>query len=192
MSVAAVVLAAGLSRRMGPRNKLLMPDALGQTMIARVLASALASRANPVIVVTGHQAGDIVASLVGLAVHFAHAPDYAQGMSASLQAGVAALPKEAAGALICLGDMPLVSPALLDGLIAAFEAAMAPAIMVPLCRGVRGNPVLWDRAFFGAFATLSGDQGARHLLEEFAARVVTFETGDDAVLRDFDTPEAFG
>jgi molybdenum cofactor cytidylyltransferase len=192
MSVAAVVLAAGLSRRMGPRNKLLMRDASGQPMVTRVVVSSLASRADPVIVVTGHEAGAISESLTGLPVHLVHAPNYAQGMSASLQAGIAALPNAAGGALICLGDMPLVSAALLNRLISAFEAATHPAIVVPLCDGVRGNPVLWGHAFFGAVATLSGDQGARTLLAAFAGNVVTVETGDDAVLRDFDTPEAFG
>ena len=164
-------------------------------MVARVVASVLASRASPVIVVTGHQAREIAASLhdlPGPAPQLVFADAYAQGMSASLKAGIAALPAELGGALVCLGDMPLVAPALLDRLIETFEAAPRPAIVVPLCGGVRGNPVLWDQAFFGAFENLSGDQGARLLLDRFAADVLTLETGDDAVLRDFDTPEAFG
>jgi molybdenum cofactor cytidylyltransferase len=192
MTVAALVLAAGLSRRMAPRNKLLTRDDTGQPMVARVAAAALASRADPVIVVTGHQAAEMRAGLQNLALRFTHAPAYAEGMSASLQAGIAALPDKAAGVLVCLGDMPLISPALLNSLIAAFEAAARPAIILPLCDGLRGNPVLWDRAFFGAFATLSGDTGARALLENFAAHVIGLDTGDAAVLRDFDTPEAFG
>jgi molybdenum cofactor cytidylyltransferase len=195
MSVAALVLAAGLSTRMGPRNKLLVTDAWGQAMIARVAASALASRADPVVVVTGHQAEAVAASLhnlPGRALQLIFAGAYAQGMSASLKAGIAALPGGVDGALICLGDMPLIGPALLDRMIEVFEAAARPAIVVPLCGGMRGNPVLWDRSFFGAFENLWGDQGARTLLDRFAADVLTLETGDDAVLRDFDTPEAFG
>ena len=193
MSVAALVLAAGLSRRMAPRNKLLVTDGSGRTMVARAAAAALASRADPVLVVTGHQAAEVAASLTdlgGRAPFLVHAQGFAQGMSASLRAGIAALPETAEGALICLGDMPLISPSLLDRLIGVFEAAPRPAIIVPLCTGARGNPVLWDRAFFQAFATLSGDSGARRLLEKFAAHLVTVETGDDSVLRDFDTEQA--
>ncbi len=141
---------------------------------------------------TGHQEDAVKASLDGLPVRFVHAPDYAQGMSASLQAGIAGLPADIDGALVCLGDMPLISPGLLNRLIAAFEFAQRPAIILPLCAGVHGNPLLWDSAFFAAFATLSGDRGARPLLEKNAAHVVALETGDEAVLRDFDTPEAFG
>jgi molybdenum cofactor cytidylyltransferase len=192
MKVAALVLAAGFSRRMAPRNKLLIADASGRAMVARVAAAALASRADSVVVVTGHQADAVQASMHGLAVRFVHAPDHAQGMSASLQAGIAALPSDVGGALICLGDMPLVSPGLLDRVIAAFEAAPRPAIILPLCAGARGNPLLWDRAFFPAFATLSGDQGARPLLQVYGRHIVSIETGDDAVLQDFDTQDAFG
>jgi molybdenum cofactor cytidylyltransferase len=192
MRIAALVLAAGLSRRMAPRNKLLVADESGRAMVTRVAAAAVASRADAVIAVTGHQAAAVTACLAGLGLQLVHAPDYAQGMSTSLKAGVAALPAGIAGVLVCLGDMPLVTPGLLDRLIAAFEAAARPAIIVPLCAGARGNPLLWDRAFFPAFATLTGDQGARPLLQRFAAHVVGLETGDDAVLRDFDTEEAFG
>jgi len=192
MRIAALVLAAGLSRRMAPRNKLLVADQSGRSMVSRVASTALASRAETVIVVTGHQADAVTASLQGLAVSCVHATDYAQGMSASLRAGIAALPAGFEGALVCLGDMPLISAGLLDRLMEAFEAAARPAIILPLCDGVRGNPLLWDHAFFGAFATLSGDRGARPLLERYAAHVVGLETGDEAVLQDFDTPEAFG
>ena len=192
MRIAALVLAAGLSRRMAPRNKLLAADGSGHAMVRRVAAAAVASRAETVIAVTGHQADAVAACLDGLRLQMVHAPDYAQGMSASLKAGIAALPAGIEGVLVCLGDMPLITPGLLDGLIAAFEAAMRPAIIVPLCAGARGNPLLWDRAFFPAFATLTGDQGARPLLQGFAAHVVGVETADDAVLRDFDTLEAFG
>jgi molybdenum cofactor cytidylyltransferase len=198
MSVAALVLAAGLSRRMAPRNKLLVRDAHGHAMVAVVVAAALKSRADPVIVVTGHEAPGVQASLrdtardAGREPRFVHAAHYAQGMSASLQAGIAALPMAASGLLVCLGDMPLVSSDLLNLMIDAFAAADRPAIVVPLCDGVRGNPLLWDRAYAGAFAELSGDSGARQLLGRFAERVVSVETGDEAVLRDFDTPDSLG
>jgi molybdenum cofactor cytidylyltransferase len=185
--VAAVVLAAGLSTRMAPKNKLLLPDATGRAMIARVVDNLLASTARPVLVVTGHAAAAVRAALAGREVVFIDAPDHALGLSASLRAGIAALPAEVAAALVCLGDMPLVGAALLDRLIAAHNPAAGRAVVVPTYRGQRGNPVLWDRAFFAALCALTGDRGARGLLAGLAGQVAEIEADDDAVLRDFDT-----
>jgi molybdenum cofactor cytidylyltransferase len=109
-----------------------------------------------------------------------------------LIAGIAALPESVDGALICLADMPLVTHSLLDRLIEAFEAAPQPAIVVPLCNGTRGNPILWHRRFWPAFSELSGDRGARAYLDTYARHVTAVETCDDSVLRDFDTPGAMG
>jgi molybdenum cofactor cytidylyltransferase len=93
------------------------------------------------------------------------------------------------GALICLGDMPLVAGPLLDRLIDAFDPDEGRAIAVPTFNGKQGNPMLWAARFFPAMAALSGDVGARHLAAENQDAVVEVEMGDDAVLRDFDTPE---
>jgi molybdenum cofactor cytidylyltransferase len=108
-AVAGLVLAAGRSRRMAPRNKLLVPDADGTPMVARVVDQVLASGVRPVLVVTGHERERLMEALAGRPVQFVHAEDYAEGLSASLKAGVAAVPPEAEGVLIALGDMPLVS-----------------------------------------------------------------------------------
>jgi molybdenum cofactor cytidylyltransferase len=112
-------------------------------------------------------------------------------MAASLKAGIAALPLEADAVLVCLGDMPLVTAALIDRLIGAYRSQPAPCIVVPTCHGQRGNPVLWDRAYFADMVVLAGDAGARGLLTRHAAQVTEVETGDHAVLTDFDTPESF-
>ncbi|MFC0410515.1 NTP transferase domain-containing protein [Roseomonas elaeocarpi] len=188
--VAAVVLAAGLSRRMGPVNKLLAEDDAGRTMVARVVDNVLASRATEVIVVTGHEHERVAATLDGRAIRFVHAPDYAEGLAASLRAGVAALPDEVEGALICLGDMPLVSAETLDRLIGAFDPAAGRAAVQPVHEGQPGNPVLWGREFFPEILELAGDKGARALLTRHAPRLATVNTADDGVLRDFDTAEA--
>jgi molybdenum cofactor cytidylyltransferase len=188
--VAALVLAAGRSRRMAPLNKLLVPDSKGVPMIARVVDNVLASRARPVIVVTGHERQHIEEALAGRPVLMAHADDYAEGLSASLGAGLRAVPPEAEGVLVCLGDMPLVGGEMLDRLIGAFDPEEGRAIVQPTFRGKQGNPMLWSREFLPEMLALAGDVGARHLAAKHAERLVEVEMADDAVLRDFDTTEA--
>jgi molybdenum cofactor cytidylyltransferase len=187
--VAAVVLAAGQSRRMGSENKLLLPIA-GKAMVRHVVEAALASRAAPVIVVLGHQQHEVRAALRGLKVRFVTNPDHADGLSTSLKVGLAAVPEEAGGAVVCLGDMPRVSADLIDRLVAAFSPVEGRGIVVPTWDGKRGNPVLWARAFFPEMHGLAGDVGARHLIGQHAGAVVEVDAGDDATLIDIDTPEA--
>lgn len=188
--VAALILAAGRSRRMAPLNKLLVSDNKGVAMVARVVDQALASQARPVIVVTGHERDRVEEVLAGRPVIFAHAEDYAQGLSASLKAGLAALPPGIDGVMICLGDMPLVSAAMMDRILAAFDPEEGRAIVQPTFRGKQGNPMLWAREFLPAMMEVTGDVGARHLAALHAARLVEVEMPDDGVLRDFDTTEA--
>jgi molybdenum cofactor cytidylyltransferase len=187
--IAAIVLAAGRSRRMAPRNKLLIEGPDGRAMVARAVDHALASRARPVVVVTGHMQREVRAALAGRSVLYAHNADFADGLAASLRVGLAALPPATNGALVCLGDMPLVDGTILDRLIDAFDPAEGRAIVLPTFNGKQGNPMLWARQFFPAMAALAGDVGARHLAAENADLVHAVEIGDDAVLRDFDTPE---
>jgi molybdenum cofactor cytidylyltransferase len=188
--IGAIVLAAGRSSRMAPHNKLLLADATGRTMVARVVDAVLASPARPVVVVTGHAAEAVRAALAGRDVAFAHNPDHALGLSGSLRVGLDALGEDVDAALVCLGDMPLVSPALLGRLIAAHDAEEGRAIVVPTVGDRQGNPVLWDRRFFPAMRAVTGDVGARHLLGEHAESVHEVPMEDDAALRDFDTPES--
>ena len=126
------------------------------------------------VVVTGHEAERVRAALDGLDVTFAHNPDYAEGMSSSLQRGVEALDPagrpEIDGAVVCLGDMPRTSAALIDRLIAGFNPLEGQGIGVPTWRGKRGNPVLWAARYFGEIRNLSGDVGARHLIGDQCGR----------------------
>jgi molybdenum cofactor cytidylyltransferase len=185
--VGAVVLAAGLSRRMGGANKLLL-ELGGVPLVARAADAALASRARPVVVVTGHEAARVRAALAGRAVAFAHNPDHAAGLSASLRVGLAALGAEVDGAVVCLADMPWVRGAHIDALLDAFAASGSRAICVPSYEGQRGNPVLWPARCFGEIAALTGDQGARSLLERHAALVRDVPVADVGVSLDVDTP----
>ncbi|NKC31568.1 NTP transferase domain-containing protein [Falsiroseomonas selenitidurans] len=189
-TVCALVLAAGRSRRMAPLNKLLLPDNKGVPMILRVVDNVLASHASPVIVVTGHERERVEEALAGRPVLFAFAPNYADGLSASLKAGLAAVPPEAEGIMVCLGDMPLVSGVMLDRLLSAFDPEEGRAIVQPTFRGKQGNPMLWAREFLPQMLAITGDIGARHLAARHADRLVEVEMASDAVLRDFDTTES--
>ena len=191
--VAAIVLAAGQSRRMGARNKLLA-ELEGRPMVRRVVEAALGTGAAPVIVVTGHEAEAVTAALSGLEVRRVHNTDYAAGLSTSLHRGLAALPEDAEGALVCLGDMPRIGPAVLERLIAAFNPLEGRAVCVPVWRGKRGNPVLFASRFAAEIQEIAGDVGARHLLGEYPELVCEVAMDDleagDGVLLDVDTPEA--
>jgi molybdenum cofactor cytidylyltransferase len=186
-NIAAIVLAAGRSTRMGS-NKLIA-DVGGKPMVRRVAEAALLSAASPVLVVTGHHEADVQIALTGLDVAFVHNPDYAQGLSTSLKAGIAAAPASVAGALVLLGDMPQITPGHLDQLIAAFRDG-AGAVIVPVHAGKRGNPVLWPRSFFPSMLALAGDAGAKGLLAANAACVRQVDLGTNAIFLDVDTAEA--
>jgi len=186
--VAAVVLAAGRASRMGS-NKLIA-EIDGVPIVRRTVSAALGSRARPVIVVTGHQADAVRDALAGLDVQFVHNPDFAEGMSTSLRAGIAQVPAAAQAALICLGDMPRLLPAHLDQVIDAFAAGDPDEIVVPTCDRKRGNPVLWPRGYFSEIATLGGDVGARALIDRHADQVRLLAIDDPAILVDVDTPAA--
>ena len=187
--IAALVLAAGQSRRMGAINKMLA-EADGSPMIARTVAAVAASAAGPIIVVTGHQPDAVETALTEYDVSFRHNPDYAEGLSTSLRAGLDALPDDIEGVVVCLGDMPAVDAGHIDKLIAAFDVEEGRSICVPTHQGKRGNPVLWAAALFDEMRRVAGDVGARHLIGEHAEIVCEVEVPDDAVLIDLDTPEA--
>ena len=187
--IAALLLAAGQSRRMGGPNKLLA-EIMGTPMVAHVVRRLLASRARPIIAVLGNQAEAVDAALGKLPVERVQNPEFAVGLSTSLKRGIAALPSDLDGVIVCLGDMPLISGRHLDRLIAAFNPLEGRAIVVPTRRGKRGNPVLWSKKFFPEMAALAGDVGAKHLIGEHAEAVAEVEMDDDAILVDIDTPEA--
>jgi molybdenum cofactor cytidylyltransferase len=187
--VAAIVLAAGRSTRMGGPNKLLA-ELSAKKLVRIVTEQALASKAAEVIVVTGHQAELVEQALSGLDVRFVRNPDFAGGLASSVKAGIAAVSEHADGAVVCLGDMPLVSSGLLDRLIDTFEPDRGNLIVVPVADGRRGNPVLWSRRFFKELMTLDGDIGARHLIAKHAEAVAEVAVEGNGAFLDIDTPQA--
>jgi molybdenum cofactor cytidylyltransferase len=187
--VAAVVLAAGRSTRMGGPNKLVAE--IAHRPLVRIAAEeALASRAKPVIVVTGHQRPEVEQALAGLPVTIVHNPDFAQGLGTSLRTGIAAVPPEADAAIVCLGDMPHVDAGLIDRLMGAFDPARGALVVVPTFEGKRGNPVLWSRRFFPDLMAVEGAVGARHLIGRYPEAVIEVAVDDRGAFIDIDTPEA--
>lgn len=187
--VDAVVLAAGLSSRMGGPSKMLaLLD--GKPLAAHVVDAVLASRARRAIVVLGHQAELVKAALAkhpAAAVTFVTAADYAQGLSRSLKAGIRAVSPDADGVLICLGDMPFVAAQHIDRLIAAFSPADGRAICVPTHEGRRGHPVLWARRYFDEILALDGDAGAKALFARHVDALCEVAIDTPGVLTDIDT-----
>lgn len=186
--IAAVVLAAGRSTRMGGPNKLLA-TLDGKPLVRHAAEAALASRADSVTVVTGHMAAEVAAALDGLDVRVVHNPDYAEGLSTSMRTGIGAVPEAAEAAVILLGDMPRVDAAVVDRLIEAYDPARGALVIVPTAAGQRGNPVLISRRFFPDLMAVAGDVGARQVLRGYPEAIVEIELGA-AVALDLDTPEA--
>lgn len=184
--IVALVLAAGSARRFGGGK--LLARWRGAPLLHAALAAAKASPATCVIVVTGADAAAVSACVhafdPGMSVR--HAPDHAEGMAASLRAGVAALPRDTRAAFVFLGDMPRVPHQILEPLAQAVIGGAAAA--APVFDARRGNPVVLGRELFAAAADLRGDVGARAILQGLGERLVLVEAPDDGVLFDVDSP----
>ena len=188
--VAAVILAAGRSTRMGARNKLLAPVD-GRPMVAHVAAHVGASRAEATVAVVGHEAEAVRAALAPFGpITVVDNPDHAAGLSTSLKAGIAAVADDMDAALVCLGDMPRVRTATLDTLIAALSPDDDRLICVPTFQGKRGNPVLWHRRFFPDLMAVTGDKGAKELIDRHSDALVEVAVDDPGILLDVDTQAA--
>lgn len=188
MSVAAIVLAAGKASRFAPGNKLTACIA-GTPIVRHVVNAAIGARAAPIVVVTGYFEQEIRATLADLHVIGCHNPAPEQGLSSSIQLGIAALGGEVTAALLCLGDMPRVRSSHLVALQEAFIVSSGHAICVPTFQGRRGNPVLWPAPWFGRLTRLRGDQGARSLIAAYSNNVRWVPVSDPGVLVDIDCYE---
>ena len=131
----------------------------------------------------------VEAAVAGLDVKLVHNPDFANGLSTSVKAGLSAVPQDVDGAIVCLGDMPQVRAPLIDQLALAFDPEKGALIVVPSVDGKRGNPVVWSRRFFHELMGLEGDVGARHVIGRYPEAVAEVPVADKAVFVDVDTPE---
>ncbi|HUB96733.1 MAG TPA: molybdopterin-binding/glycosyltransferase family 2 protein [Stellaceae bacterium] len=187
--IGALVMAAGRSSRMGTVNKLLI-NINGKPMVRHAVEAVRDAGLAPIVVVTGHQREQVTAALDDLPVRFAHNPDYAEGLSTSLKAGLGALPGDLDGVLVGLGDMPQVGASDIERLVAAFNPVEGRAIIVPTRNGKRGNPILWAKRFIPEMRQVEGDVGARSLIAAYPELVSEIEMASDGVLTDIDTPQA--
>ncbi|SNS74363.1 molybdenum cofactor cytidylyltransferase [Sphingomonas laterariae] len=183
MIVGGIVLAAGRSSRMGG-NKL-VADYAGKPLVAHAVDAVADALGRAPLVVTGHARAAVEGALAGRCVEFTFAQHFAEGMSRSLAAGIAAVPRDWDAAIICLGDMPLIAP----GLIRALAARAAwDAIVLPVRDGRRGHPVAWGRDFFAELTLIDGDIGGKALLAKFGNAITELAWADDTIFVDVDTP----
>jgi molybdenum cofactor cytidylyltransferase len=179
-----VVLAAGLSRRMG-QAKLLLPVG-GRAIVRHAVEAVLAGGVDGAWVVVGPDVAPMAAALAGLDVQIVVNPAPEEGQASSVRAGIAALPAAVDEALIALGDQPALAPSIIPALLAARRAS-PKLIVAPRYRDGQGNPVLFKRDVFPELLRLSGDQGARPVIQRDPARVEWVEL-DLPMPPDVDTP----
>lgn len=190
LKISAIVLAAGESKRMAGRNKLLLPLA-GKTVIECTIDAILAARVDEVIVVLGHNAAAIQKALNQKKLRFTFNSNYRSGMASSIHTGLAALAPHAQAIMIALADQPLIAMAEINFLIAEFSRTTEKSIGVPTFNGQRGNPVLFDLRYREEMLALQGDVGCKSILARHPQAVREIALPTRNILEDVDTPEAY-
>ena len=185
----AVILAGGQSKRMGTKNKLLVPIN-GKPMVALIAETIIASKASSVAAVTGFEHQKIQEAIKDSNIEFIHNKNFQNGISSSVVTAIKSAPEDCSAILIGLGDMPKITVSHINKLIDAYNPLEGRAICVPTWKGKRGNPVLWARRFFSEMLQLKGDFGAKELMGKYAELVVEVEMNDNGTVIDIDTPEA--
>lgn len=188
--VSAVLLAAGLSQRMGERNKLAL-DIAGEPLLRRTARTLLGSSLDEVVVVLGHEAGSARSLLTGLPVRVVENPHYREGQMTSVHCGLQALHKDCRGVMICLSDQPLLQSSDIDRLVDAFLNECSKSVLVPTHQGQRGNPIVLD--FSHRDAILSGDRnlGCKRLIAKNPELVWPLPMDNNHCVFDLDTPEDY-
>lgn len=189
MQIGCVVLAAGLSSRMGERFKLLLPWVDGRSVLHHVVNRVQRATVAHLVVVTGHRAEDVQQALPNSIGHFVHNPDYATGeILSSLKVGLNALPDDTDGVLVMPGDLPLMKSETVQKVCQAF----APdKIIVPRHDGQRGHPVLFPRAYWPQILALPPDETPRSVIQKNAKSRLWLDVDDVGCITDIDTPAAY-
>jgi molybdenum cofactor cytidylyltransferase len=189
--LSAIVLAAGMSTRMG-QNKLLL-DFRDKPLIAHAVDTLLAAAIDEIIVVLGHEAEKVRGKLKGKPVKLVQNPDYQEGLSTSVRVGVEGVSVQAEGIMIYLVDQPLLEPVDVNQLVRAFTRAKAvnKNIVVPFFQGQRGNPVIFDSSYREAMLGVAGDVGCKGVIQHYPDKVFVVEMENDHVIRDVDTVEEY-
>jgi molybdenum cofactor cytidylyltransferase len=191
MMLSAIVLAAGMSTRMG-QNKLLLVFK-GKPLIARAVDTLLASEIDEVIVVLGNEADKVREKLHGRKVRLIENPDFREGLSSSVRVGVTAVSRQADGIMVYLADQPLLEPADVNRILRAFAHAKeaGKSIVVPFFDKQRGNPVLLDSSYRDAILGVVGDVGCKGVIKRYPDQVFVVQMESDHVIRDMDTIEEY-
>ena len=187
--IVGLVLAAGSSKRMGNTNKL-TAEVKGKPMLNHILDALSSTNLQDVLVVTGYQNKKVEEVIKNKKAKIIYNPDHKKGLSSSLKKGLDALPKNTDGILVCLGDMPLITAQIIEKLILSFDPVEGRSICIPVVGRKRGNPVLWSSKFFPEIKKISGDIGAKTLLDTYSDEVYEVPINQDEILIDIDTPES--
>lgn len=186
--VSAIVLAAGMSRRMGTPKQLLR--LAGETILEHTLKNVRASTVSDIVLVLGHAADSVEKEISSEGIKVVRNQDYQQGMGTSLRTGLAAVDAGASAALIVLGDQPFVRAETLNQLIACHQESK-PQITIPIYKGFRGNPVLLDRSVFAELQGLTGDVGCRAIFSNHTENIRKLAMDDIGILLDIDSQEEY-
>jgi len=188
LNITGIILAAGLSRRMGTVKPLLP---WGESfLLDRVIENAHQSELANLIVVLGHEAESILKKINFKDSRVIVNPDYSMGQSSSLGAGLGGVPADSDGAMFLLGDQPFIGPKIIDSLIGALQKQPANLI-IPTFQGKRGNPVLTHRSIFELVQGITGDRGARVLFHSLKDQILEVEVFDQGIHLDVDTIEDY-
>ena len=186
--ISAIVLAAGESNRMG-KPKQLMP--LGEsTILEQAIDNILSSIVDETIVVLGYKAEEVRKAIANRPVRVAVNPDYRQGMSSSIIAGLKLIDRRAQAVMVALGDQPFVDSQTIDDLVRAF-AADNKGIAVPVYQGKRGHPVIFDIRYKDELLELKGDIGGREIIARYPEDVLEVAVNCEGVCIDIDTVENY-
>lgn len=190
MKISATIMAAGKSSRMAGKNKLLL-DYGKSSIIRLVCETVIASRFDPVLIVTGFENEKIEEELSGLEIKLVYNPDWENGMATSINSGIAAIPEEINGNLIALGDMPLVGSYVLEKLSSAFDSNAGKRIIYPLYNNKQGNPVIFPQKYFAEILSSTGDRGCKKILKRYPENAIGIQVDSQEVVLDCDTPEDY-
>ena len=193
LNIQAIVLAAGLSRRMGTDNKLLLPFQQ-HTIIAEVLHQLNQTDVNGITLVLGHQSEAVKNAVAGVEVSLVINPDFEKGQSSSIQAGVKALPENADGFLICLGDMPALTAGHYQNLITNFRMQLSQnskVILRPFRQSQPGHPVCFAVRYGADILAAEEADGCRQVIQQHPENLIKWHTEEAAYFLDVDTREAY-
>tara|TARA_B100001971_G_scaffold16853_1_gene13088 strand:+ start:3892 stop:4479 length:588 start_codon:yes stop_codon:yes gene_type:complete len=182
-NIAGIVLAAGGSTRMGQKNKLIL-HVNGMSIISSTVGAAVESSLDPVRVVLGNDSNTVKKELINYPVSFIHNNNWMEGMATSIVSGMENLDSD--GIMFILGDMPFISSKIINQLVQQFDSNK---IIVPFNNGKRGNPVIFPSHLFSELKKISGDRGAKPLIQKYNEDVKEVPIQSKAIFQDIDDRE---